>query len=264
MVLEQIFCFDLMAVGRVRAEKAANKYYPLDSRNGADLWDILSGPHVAYGLRKRVGEMLYGRGLLKTPEFRRAEERLEHWPKSPWTKEEVTRPGCHEALFARFKDVMVCVADTFRNSALRPETDCVWGPELTEDVTTREAESDCRIGRRGYISEVWHGEWCALLLARRAAAAETDRARRWHGRSACYANENAVLDRPASLQAFGQTHVRHFGLATEMCFHCSWPNSRAAFWIGNRSVFCQVVLVACVRWRLLGIGPAARRGARTG
>jgi hypothetical protein len=236
VVLEQIFCFDLMAVGRVRAEKAANKYYPLDSRNGADLWDILSGPHVAYGLRKRVGEMLYGRGLLKTPEFRRAEERLEHWPKSPWTKQEVTRPGCHEALFARFKDAMVCVADTFRNSALRPETDCVWGPELTEDVTTREAESDLRIGRRGYISEVWHGEWCALLLARRAAAAETDRARRWHGRSACYANENAVLDRPASLLsarltcgildwqqkcvfiALGQTHVRHFGLATEVCF----------------------------------------------
>ena len=36
--------FDLMTVGRVRAEKAANKYYPLDTRDGADLFDILPGP----------------------------------------------------------------------------------------------------------------------------------------------------------------------------------------------------------------------------
>ena len=147
--------------GLARAERAENEYYPLDTKDGSDLFDILSGPHIADGLRKRVGEFLFKRGFFETPEFRRAEERLATWPSSPWYKEEVTPPGCHEQLFARWRDPIVCMSDTFHNPELNPETDCVWGPEVIRDEVTRASEDY----GRGYISEVFHGEWCALRRA---------------------------------------------------------------------------------------------------
>ena len=52
---------------------------------------------------------------------------------------------------------MVCMADTLRNPELQPKTDCAWGPEIMEDELTRESDPL----RRGYISEVFNGEWCA-------------------------------------------------------------------------------------------------------
>ena len=44
--------------GLPRAERAANEYYPLDSADGSDLFEILSGPHIAAGLRTRVWRVL--------------------------------------------------------------------------------------------------------------------------------------------------------------------------------------------------------------
>ena len=108
-------------------------------------------------MRKRVGEFLHERGFFAAPEFKRAEARLQHWPASAWHKMEVTPPDCHEQLFARWRDPMVCMADTLRNPELRPETDCAWGPEIMEDELTRASDPL----RRGYISEVFNAEWCA-------------------------------------------------------------------------------------------------------
>ena len=102
------------------------------------------------------------------PEFRRAEERLDAWPSAPWYRDEVTPEGCHEPLYARWRDPMVCAADTFRNPELRPEADCVWGPEVLEDELTKETDTF----RRGYISEVFHTEWCGPRPARPPPQAE--------------------------------------------------------------------------------------------
>ena len=132
------------------------------------MFEILSGPHIAAGLRKRVGEFLYKRGFFATPEFRRAEVRLDAWPSAPWYRDEVTPEGCHEPLYARWRDPMVCAADTFRNPELRPEADCVWGPEVLEDELTKETDTF----RRGYISEVFHTEWCGPRPARPPPQAE--------------------------------------------------------------------------------------------
>ena len=178
------------ARARARAERAANEYYPLDSRDGSDLFDILSGPHIASGLRKRIGEFLYERGFFATPEFRRAEERLEYWPASQWYKQQVTPTGCHEDLFARWRDPIVCLADTFRNPDLRPEEDCVWGPELLRDEMTRSHDRH----NRGYISEVWHGEWCVLPRVLRACARPQGRARPWQERFICCRTGFSVLE----------------------------------------------------------------------
>ena len=165
-----------------RAEREANRYYPLDTENGSDLFDILSGPHIASGLRKRVGEFLYDRGFFATPEFRRAEERMELWPASAWHKVQVTPEGCHETLSVRYRDPMVCMADTFRNPQLNPKEDCVWGPEVLKDVLT---EDDDPFGR-GYISEVFHGEWCAKKPKNPRRAAEPSGYTHMHKRKYCY------------------------------------------------------------------------------
>ena len=63
---------------------------------------------------------------------------------------------------------MVCAADTFRNPELRPEADCVWGPEVLEDELTKETDTF----RRGYISAVFHTEWCGPRPARPPPQAE--------------------------------------------------------------------------------------------
>ena len=104
-----------------------------------------------------MGEFLHERGFFDAPEFRRAEKRLDSWPASAWHKFEVTPSDCHERLFVRWRDPMVCLADTLHNPDLRPETDCVWGPEVLEDELTRAADPL----RRGYLSEVFNAEWCA-------------------------------------------------------------------------------------------------------
>ena len=63
---------------------------------------------------------------------------------------------------------MVCLADTLHNPDLRPETDCVWGPEVLEDELTRAADPL----RRGYLSEVFNAEWCMCSRSARRAPAQ--------------------------------------------------------------------------------------------
>ena len=75
----------------------------------------------------------------------------------------------------------MCLADTFRNPDLRPEEDCVWGPELLRDEMTRSHDRH----NRGYISEVWHGEWCVLPRVLHACARQQGRARPWQERFIC-------------------------------------------------------------------------------
>ena len=142
------------------AEKSANQYYPLDTKEGAGYYELLSGPTVPAGLRRRMGQQLHANGHLKAPEFARAEARLKDWPRSPWFCEEVTPEDCHEHLTVRYRSAIVCFADTIRNPALDPTKDCVWGPEHPEVVTDEVLRAQDPHGI-GYVSDVCHGQMCA-------------------------------------------------------------------------------------------------------